>query len=125
MGPQTQRQIRRLLFEFDDDILDGWVDEASDTQWIVLNNEMENDFGYLDFENDAIWDEIMTNIETMKGQSLNKKCMNIFGRQLCICEFIDWLNGKVIGGDTKHICYSPKLKGTAIKTKGQKNKNKK
>merc|ERR1712087_592906 len=68
---------------------------------------IKDNFGYLNFEDDSIWDEIMTNIQTLRGRPLAKKCMNIFGRQLCICEFMDWLNGKKIGGNTKHICYSP------------------
>merc|ERR1712228_506374 len=107
--------------EQDDDILDEWIDEDSDLQWIVLNDAdddfIQDNFGYLDFEDDSIWDEIMTNIQTLRGRPLAKKCMNIFGRQLCICEFMDWLNGKQIGGKTKHICYSPKFKGAAITKK--------
>merc|ERR1712154_674677 len=100
----------------------GWIDDDSDAQWIVLSGDesdefIEDEFGYLDFDDDSIWDEIMTNIKTLKGRPLNKKCMNIFGRQLCICEFMDWLHGKTIGGNTKHICYSPQYKGAAITKK--------
>eukprot|EP01084_Bolivina_argentea_P213418 362473_1 len=54
------------------------------------------------------------NIETLKGRPLAKKCMNLFGRTLCIREFMDWLNGKIIGGNTKHICYSPVHKASTI-----------
>merc|ERR1712228_26185 len=101
--------------------LDGWLDEYDDAEWVILDDNddtfIEDNFGELDFNDDSIWDEVMTNIQTLKGRSLDKKCMNIFGRKLCICQFMDWLNGKVIGGNTKHICYAPKYEGAAITKK--------
>eukprot|EP01083_Nonionella_stella_P300313 1024621_1 len=107
---------------FDDDladqILDGWYDEYDDNEWVVMDDAddafVADTIDLLDFEDDSIWDEIMMNIETLKGRPLAKKCMNLFGRTLCICEFMDWLNGKIIGGNTKHICYSPAHKASTI-----------
>merc|ERR1712154_85020 len=78
--------------------------ERSNSEWIILN-DVGFDQESFDFDN-SYWDEINTNIETFDGRNITKKCMDVFGRQLCICEFMDWLNGKEIGGNTKHICYS-------------------
>eukprot|EP01083_Nonionella_stella_P055777 147047_1 len=113
---------------FDDDladqILDGWYDEYDDNEWVVMDDAddafVADTIDLLDFEDDSIWDEIMMNIETLKGRPLAKKCMNLFGRTLCICEFMDWLNGKIIGGNTKHICYSSAHKESAITKKTMK-----
>eukprot|EP01083_Nonionella_stella_P055776 147043_1 len=104
--------------DIDDQILDGWYDQYDENEWVVMddadNGDVVDTLDLLDFEDDSIWDEIMMNIETLKGRPLAKKCMNLFGRTLCICEFMDWLNGKIIGGNTKHICYSPAHKASTI-----------
>eukprot|EP01083_Nonionella_stella_P300314 1024626_1 len=110
--------------EEEDEIMDGWIDEYDGDEWVIVDDGadsfVEDNFGFLDYEDDSIWDEIMMNIETLKGKPLAKKCMNIFGRTLCICEFMDWLNGKIIGGNTKHICYSSAHKESAITKKTMK-----
>eukprot|EP01083_Nonionella_stella_P184019 666640_1 len=113
---------------FDDDladqILDGWYDEYDDNEWVVMDDAddafVADTIDLLDFEDDSIWDEIMMNIETLKGNSLDKKCMKIFGRKLCLCEFIDWVNGKEIGGNTKHVCYPSAHKPSAVTKKTMK-----
>eukprot|EP01083_Nonionella_stella_P055779 147054_1 len=110
--------------DIDDQILDGWYDQYDENEWVVMddadNGDVVDTLDLLDFEDDSIWDEIMMNIETLKGRPLAKKCMNLFGRTLCICEFMDWLNGKIIGGNTKHICYSSAHKESAITKKTMK-----
>eukprot|EP01083_Nonionella_stella_P151069 482266_1 len=110
--------------EEEDEIMDGWIDEYDGDEWVIVDDGadsfVEDNFGFLDYEDDSIWDEIMMNIETLKGNSLDKKCMKIFGRKLCLCEFIDWVNGKEIGGNTKHVCYPSAHKPSAVTKKTMK-----
>eukprot|EP01083_Nonionella_stella_P151074 482276_1 len=110
--------------DIDDQILDGWYDQYDENEWVVMddadNGDVVDTLDLLDFEDDSIWDEIMMNIETLKGNSLDKKCMKIFGRKLCLCEFIDWVNGKEIGGNTKHVCYPSAHKPSAVTKKTMK-----
>merc|ERR1712062_637097 len=41
---------------------------------------------------------------TFNGASLTKKCMNLFGRKLCLCQFIGFLEGQ------KHVCHPERAK---------------
>merc|ERR1712154_664052 len=53
-----------------------------------------------EWEDDALWDEIDDKIMTKSGHMMKRKCMNIFGRKLCLCEFLNWIKF----GTTKHRC---------------------
>eukprot|EP01084_Bolivina_argentea_P186501 321471_1 len=80
--------------EFDDE----WIDTNTGEKWVVLsamnglNDEIISDN---EWNNDELWD-LMTKENTNKGFKIEKKCMNVFGRQLCLCQFIDWLESGTI-----------------------------
>eukprot|EP01083_Nonionella_stella_P049692 132348_1 len=116
------------VIQYEDEIMDGWMDEDDGNEWVIVDDGtgsyVQDMFGSLDFDDDSIWDEIVTDIETIKGKDLDKKCMNIFGRTLCLCEFIDWVNGKRIDGNTKHVCYAS-AHGKSVVTKKIETKQKK
>merc|ERR1712176_37810 len=105
------------LNEDDDDVssklADGWYDEDS-SQWSILS-EAETEFES-EWKDDALWDEI-SNIETSAGRKVTRKCMNIFGRKLCLCEFLNWIKY----GSTKHRCGKRKM---MMKHQQKKNKQK-
>eukprot|EP01083_Nonionella_stella_P118724 354505_1 len=116
------------VIQYEDEIMGGWMDEDDGNEWVIVDDGtgsyVQDMFGSLDFDDDSIWDEIVTDIETIKGKDLDKKCMNIFGRTLCLCEFIDWVNGKRIDGNTKHVCYAS-AHGKSVVTKKIETKQKK
>merc|ERR1712130_656619 len=104
--------------EYDDeletgDVVDEWFDEYDNAQWIVLDGDSSGDYIenllHFNMEDESLWNEIDGDIQTIRGRPLTKRCMSIFGRSLCVCEFMDWLRGQEIGGNTKHICYAPKF----------------
>merc|ERR1719242_1804064 len=62
-------------------------------------NEAESEFDQ-EWDDDDLWDEITPKIMTASGHEMQRKCMNIFGRKLCLCEFLNWIKF----GTTKHRC---------------------
>merc|ERR1719244_820603 len=50
-------------------------------------------------------------VVTSSGQDLSKKCMVLFGRRVCLCEFLDFIG-------VHHLCY-PKTKMSTAAKKGQ------
>merc|ERR1712060_353768 len=65
----------------------------------------------------GLWDEITPKIMTASGHEMQRKCMDIFGRKLCLCEFLNWVKF----GTTKHQCGR---KTVIVKKQKMKKKNK-
>merc|ERR1712113_1316939 len=84
-------------------LADEWYDETDDQSWTILN-EVEDEFND-EWEDDELWDEISPKIKTISGHMMQRKCMNIFGRKLCLCEFLNWVKF----GTTKHQCGRKKV----------------
>eukprot|EP01083_Nonionella_stella_P068705 182630_1 len=90
-----------------------WLDVNDGEQWVImedadgLDDEIVTDEQWND---DALW-ELMEKAITNKGLKVEKKCMNVFGRPLCLCTFVDWvLHGRL----TKKQC-GPKEKMKQVK----------
>ena len=86
------------LKNIDVKVADEWYDANDAQDWTILN-EVENEFDQ-EWQEDELWDEIDNNIEALSGHSMRRKCMNIFGRKLCIYEFLNWIKF----GETRHQC---------------------
>merc|ERR1711990_461617 len=67
-----------------DKLADGWYDSDDGEEWLILN-EAESEFDS-EWEDNELWDEITPKITTKTGHVMKRKCMNIFGRKLCLCE---------------------------------------
>merc|ERR1712228_616044 len=85
----------------EEDAMDEFVDD--DNSWVVTN-EATNEYD-IDWLDDSKWDEINT-LVTLNARTLRKKCMNIFGRKLCLCQFIGFVEKK----SPKRVCHPGKLK---------------
>ena len=74
-------------------IADEWLDTDTGEQWVMMQDDEALDDSIVSQEewaNDAMWDEVESVI-TFNGQKVQKKCMVVFGRQLCLCQFMEWL----------------------------------
>jgi len=87
-----------LDVDVSDKLADEWHDAADAADWTVLSAE-EKEFD-AEWQDDSLWDEVSGPIRTVSGHSMQRKCMNLFGRKLCLCEFINWVKF----GTTKHQC---------------------
>merc|ERR1712217_276005 len=95
---------------------DEWFDQQDSKSWTVLD-AVENEFGE-EWADDALWDEINPHIETLSGHWMKRKCMNIFGRKLCLCQFLNWIQY----GETKHQCGRKEVMKTKVREKLKKSK---
>merc|ERR1712113_873185 len=85
----------------DIEAMDKFFDAAHDANWVVTNEiTSEYDTDWADAEK---WTDVH-HVVTFSGHKLRKKCMNLFGRKLCLCEFIEFL------GHEKHVCHPGKAK---------------
>merc|ERR1712244_199196 len=76
--------------------MDSFFDDQDLTEWVVTNEVTdEYDADWLD---DSKWDQI-DQVITYSAKKLTKKCMNLFGRKLCLCEFMEFVAHK------KHVCH--------------------
>merc|ERR1712087_598972 len=83
--------------------MDTFFDETHEDEWIVTN-EVTNDYD-ADWEDDSKWSEI-NEFTTFSAKKLKKKCMNVFGRKLCLCEFVEFM----VANSKKHVCHPNKAK---------------
>merc|ERR1712008_311133 len=62
----------------------------------------------------VMWNEVDPDIHTQKGRALQKRCLSVVGRSLCVCEYKD---GLMISGQSKHkhLCYTPHGKDSVTK----------
>merc|ERR1712228_511840 len=84
----------------DESAMDTFFDEQTELEWIV-ENEVTADYD-ADWANDNLWDEI-NEFTTFSAKKLKKKCMRVFGRKLCLCEFVE-----EIVSPKKHVCHPHK-----------------
>merc|ERR1712176_1545042 len=131
MGHRLKTDERRLI-EYDiddidlneadsesisDKLADGWYDSNDAEEWLILN-EAESEFDS-EWEDNELWDEITPKITTKTGHVMKRKCMNIFGRKLCLCEFENWVRF----GTTKHRCGRKEVMVNSQKIKEKYGKN--
>merc|ERR1712232_1325462 len=87
--------------EENENILDTFFDEEKEIDWIVSAEET-SDYD-AEWQDDSQWDDI-EQFTTFSAKKLKKKCMNVFGRKLCLCEFMEYVAHK------KHVCHPNKAK---------------
>merc|ERR1711874_718711 len=101
------------------DTMDQFYDDEHESQWVVTN-EVTTEYDH-DWDDAEKWSDV-DHVITFNGASLTKKCMNLFGRKLCLCQFIGFLEGQ------KHVCHperAKKLKAMQSKMKKLQIKKKK
>jgi len=55
--------------------------------------------------NDAVFSAGTAPSTTSAGQLLSTKCMNVFGREVCLCDFVNWVYDQS-GSNPLYRCYS-------------------
>ena len=96
----------------EDEFVDDWFDENHGEEWVVMADDEQLDDAIMseaDWQNDDFWD-LMEKTVTRSGKTVQKKCMNIFGRQLCLCQFEDWIQS----GTLKKQC-GPKMEQKIVR----------
>merc|ERR1712190_590984 len=68
--------------------------------WVILANDYSDRIQDIDAY-DMEWDMAEKNIVAKSGKMVEKRCMNIFGKQLCLCQFLDFLDAT----PADHLCY--------------------
>merc|ERR1712154_181916 len=67
-----------------------------------MDEELSDEYQALLDEYNFEYDFIENHIVESSGKQIHKQCMNIFGRQLCICQFLEFID------DAKHLCFASK-----------------
>merc|ERR1712190_175116 len=83
-------------------------DEDMGTNWVISTDAYDGTF-----DDNMEWDSMHKNIMSKSGKQVKKRCMNLFGRQLCLCQFLDFIDAQ----SADHLCYpmKPKLTKKASK----------
>eukprot|EP01084_Bolivina_argentea_P084683 153104_1 len=87
----------------EDDIVDNWYDEDTGMNWVVLRDDFDENMIELDGlnEEDMAWELVKENIISASGKRMNQRCMNLFGRKVCICQFLAFIKAS----RASHLCY--------------------
>ena len=118
--------VQLALTQFDDELftlnedslfMDEWFDDQDGSEWIVSNEAVSSFYDY-QWENDEIWDEIDHEILTTNGNSIDRKCMHMWGQRLCLCQFLDWLDSHKYKclQNTRNYLPMTQISGTTHKT---------
>ena len=102
--------FRRRRME-ENEVSDDWYDADSGSSWIMMNGDLSGAHESLFEEYSTEYDEITNDIIGSSGKQIQRRCMNIFGRRLCICQFLEFIHAE----NANHLCY-------AAKTNNQNNK---
>eukprot|EP01084_Bolivina_argentea_P020275 37722_1 len=81
--------------------VDTFYDEDVDENWVVLSSAVTDEFEK-EWDEDEKWDKINEHIGTTQGRYINRKCQNVFGHSLCLCDFESWQEGAT---PTKYNCH--------------------
>merc|ERR1712193_401125 len=74
-----------------DDIADDWYDAESGMNWVILDDILSDQYTD-DLKADALGlEEVITEILSSSGKKVQRKCMNLFGQQICICQFLQMI----------------------------------
>ena len=73
-------------------VSDWWVDDDQNAEWVVTDKAMDT---YDDkWTDDAEWDSVSKRIQTKSGHLMTRKCLSMWGKRLCLCQFLDWIDGR-------------------------------
>eukprot|EP01083_Nonionella_stella_P066233 174216_1 len=116
--------------EYGDYIIDEFYNEMDGTKWVVTNEWTKdlNDVWHNEDEmqvfsasstpekkketgegmNEAEAHTTSNKVETDTARTLSSKCMLVFGRNVCLCEFINWVYDHS-GDNPLYRCYSSEI----------------
>merc|ERR1719242_2033675 len=102
-------------YGYNGDIVDDWYDEETASDWVVMMDKLDDDM--INLDDDALdWNMVTEGIMTHNGQDLTRKCTNLFGHQICICQFLEMIKVKT----NQHLCYPKTSKSKPLKSKSTK-----
>jgi len=87
------------------DVADQWFDQETGMDWVMLSDDFGQELQALRDEM-IEWQSIRSDIVGDSGRSIQRRCMQVFGRTLCICEFLEFIDAL----DADHLCYPKKAK---------------
>jgi len=101
--------LRRMMMDAVD-VIDSWFDHETASDWVVVAGDITSDWSGIDDEAMS-WNMERQDIVTANGKDLSRKCSNLFGRQFCVCQFVEMVGVK----PNEHLCFPSKAaaKGTA------------
>ena len=100
----------------DEDVIDGWYDEETEMDWVITNEDADLQMAELEDDN---WD-LIDQIKSIQNVPIQRKCMNVFGTKICICEFLEFIHAQ----PASKVC-GPKYGSGAVANKPAKIKTKK
>eukprot|EP01084_Bolivina_argentea_P304874 526610_1 len=66
--------------------IDSFYDEDDASNWVILSGTV-NDALSSKWDVDEVWDTIDEDLQTQKGHFASRKCQNLFGKIVCLCQF--------------------------------------
>merc|ERR1711920_26147 len=95
--------LRRRMNEQENE---EWYDSESGSNWVMSNDYLSDANQALFEEYSTEYDEIKNQIIGSSGKQIQRRCMNIFGRRLCICQFLEFIHAE--NADANHLCFVSK-----------------
>merc|ERR1712228_279281 len=87
-------------YDDDENIMDAWFDDEMKINWVIMADDY-SDIDQIQNIEDMKWDIVHKNIIANSGKKVQKRCMNVFGKQLCLCQFLDFIGAESVN----HLCY--------------------
>ena len=78
--------------EMDENVQDQWIDNEDGMSWSISTQEV-TDYD-TKWDQDEIWDEIAPSITTIHGNLVTRKCLHMWGKRLCLCQFLNWMDSR-------------------------------
>jgi len=78
--------------EMDENVQDQWIDDEDGMSWSISTQEI-TDYD-TKWDQDEIWDEIAPSITTIHGNLITRKCLHMWGKRLCLCQFLNWMDSR-------------------------------
>eukprot|EP00485_Elphidium_margaritaceum_P010865 CAMPEP_0202691126 /NCGR_PEP_ID=MMETSP1385-20130828/5922_1 /ASSEMBLY_ACC=CAM_ASM_000861 /TAXON_ID=933848 /ORGANISM="Elphidium margaritaceum" /LENGTH=941 /DNA_ID=CAMNT_0049346481 /DNA_START=123 /DNA_END=2948 /DNA_ORIENTATION=+ len=98
---QTQSNDAQYVYEYEEDaeaddesalnLQDKWISDDGEA-WMISTQAVD-DFDE-EWDNDDEWDEITPSVMTVHGHQITRKCMHMWGHRLCLCQFLNWIDGR-------------------------------
>jgi len=74
------------------EVQDQWFDDNDGMSWSV-SNELITDYD-TKWDQDEMWDEITPSVTTIHGNVITRKCLHMWGKRLCLCQFLNWIDSR-------------------------------
>merc|ERR1719242_1037681 len=98
-------------------IMDDWYDEETASDWVVMMDRLDDDMMMNLVDDTMDWSMVTEGIMTNNGEDVTRKCTNLFGHQICICQFLEMIKVKT----NQHLCYPKTSKSKPLKSTTTKN----